>query len=285
MESHKEYELQDLPYNREIIFSNHKNIYKKGIEKRQKKLLKKCAFIKPFLMEDEEIYLITTGCSPISVLEQFFMGWVVFYAKRSLFVFTNKRVFHIPTNTDYSYRNSIAQIAYADCKSIALKGRKLVIKYAAGETDNFLYIASKEKNKIKSILENISFVECHTEKRKMVHLCPRCTEPLEEDKYTCPNCRLEFKNKDDAMKISLIYPGGGYFYTRHPFLGLGDAITETVLILLLVTAVIETVNRSVYDGVFIFGIALILEKILTVYDSNRFIKEYIPREKEIGLFA
>ncbi len=27
-----------------------------------------------------------------------------------------------------------------------------------------------------------------------------------------------------GRKISIIYPGGGYFYTGHPFLGLRDAL-------------------------------------------------------------
>ena len=236
-------------------------------------------------MEDEEILLITTGCSPISILEQLLMGWIVFYVKRSVFIFTDKRIFHIPTNKDYSYRNSIAQIAYTDCKSIELKGRTLVVEYADAKKEKFFYIASKEKKKIKSLLKNISFAEYRSQTQKRVHICPRCTEKLEKDRYTCPNCRLEFKNKNKAKKISLIYPGGGYFYTRHPFLGLGDAIGETILLILVIISFIKALNSSVYEGVLIFGVFLILEKIITVYDSNRFIKEYIPQEKEVKPIA
>jgi len=277
----------DVPLDRESLFSNHKGNYKKRIEKRQKKLLKKGAFLKYFLKEDEKILLITTGCSPAPILEQFLTGWIFIYLKRSLFVFTNKRILHIPTKRDYSYRNSIAQILYPDCNSIQVKGRKLVVGYKNGKKEKFLYIASKEKKKIKALLPTISFEGYPSEIQKRIHLCPRCTKELEEEKYVCPNCYLEFKEKDKAKKISLIYPGGGYFYTRHPFLGISDAIVETILLVLVILSLIDVINGVEGSGVelFTFAILLGIEKAISVYHSNHFIKEYIPKEKAIQPIA
>ena len=37
-----------LPIDREILFSNHKDVYKKRVEKRQRKLIVKTSFLKPF---------------------------------------------------------------------------------------------------------------------------------------------------------------------------------------------------------------------------------------------
>ncbi len=88
-------EHSGLPVCSEIIFSNHKNVLKKKQKKWQTKLLGKITFIKTFLKEDEKILLITTGCSNTSFLEQFLTGLIFVYMKRSLFVFTNKRIFHI----------------------------------------------------------------------------------------------------------------------------------------------------------------------------------------------
>jgi hypothetical protein len=279
--------LFGLPVDRETIFSNHKNVYKKRVEKRQTKLIKKIPFIRTFLREDEKILLITTGCSPTSFLEQLLTGWIFIYLKRSLFIFTNKRIFHIPTKQNYSYRNSIAQILYPDCDSIQIKGRKLVVGYKNGKREKFLYIASKEKKKIRALLPTISFEGCPSEIQKRVHLCPRCTKELEEEKYICPNCYLEFKERDKARKISLIYPGGGYFYTRHPFLGISDAIVETVLLVFVIISLIDT-TKSVegsWINFFTFAILLVIEKAISVYHSNHFIKEYIPKEKEIKAIA
>lgn len=67
-----------LPVDRNIIFSNHKGAYKHGTEKRQTKLFQKISFIKPFLKEGARILLVTTGCSTMSIMEQFLTGWIVF---------------------------------------------------------------------------------------------------------------------------------------------------------------------------------------------------------------
>jgi hypothetical protein len=275
--------LIELPVDSEFLFSNHKKIYKKGIEKRQTKLLKQISFIKPFLKEGEKILLVTTGCSPMSFLEQFLTGWIVFYLKRSLFVFTDRRIFHIPTKSNYTYRNSIAKILYADCQTIEIKGRSLVVKYKNGKTEKFYYIARKEKNKIKSLLKTISLEGTPSKSPGRMHLCPRCTEELIEDKYMCPSCRLEFKNRAEGKKTSIIYPGGGYFYTRHWWLGIVDAITEIILLVLVIVALVDALQGSQegFTPFVVILILLVIEKIISVYHSNHFIKEYIPTKKEI----
>lgn len=274
-------------FDRDILFSNYKDEHKSRVEKRQTIFLKKVHFLKKFLKEDEKILLVSTGCSPTSVPEQFFTGWIFIYLKRSLFVFTNKRLFHIPTTKDYAYRNSIAQIPYSDCNSIQVRGRKLVVMYKNGKKEKFLYVASKEKKKIRALLSNVTFEGSAGTSKKRTHLCPRCTKELEEGKYLCPNCRLEFKEKDEARKISIIYPGGGYFYTRHPFLGVSDAIVETILLIMVIVSLIDVIKGLAGSGVklFVFAIFLIIEKMISVYHSNHFVKEYIPKEKEIKAIA
>ena len=54
-----------LPVDREILFSNHNDIYKKRVEKRQRKLIVKISFLKPFLKKGEHVLFITTGYSPL----------------------------------------------------------------------------------------------------------------------------------------------------------------------------------------------------------------------------
>lgn len=273
-----------LPVNRNVMFSDHHNIYKVKIEKHQTELLQKIPFIKTFLKEDETILLVTKGCSPMPFMEQFLTGWIVVYLKRALFVFTNKRIFHIPTKINYSYRNSIARILYSDCQIIKMSGRTLVVRYKNGKKEKFYYMGKKEKKKIKELLKTISIEGSQSERGGRTHLCPRCTKELVKNEYMCPNCRLEFKNKDEARKISLIYPGGGYFYTGHPWLGTGDAITEIILSIFVIVSLVMTF-RGEEGGfqMFIFWlIILILEKAVTVYHSNHFINEYIPKTKEIN---
>ena len=77
-----------LPVDREILFSNYKGNYKKRIEKRQRKLIVKLSFIKPFLQKREQVLLVTTGYSPLNRLAQYLTGFLFVFFKRSLFVFS-----------------------------------------------------------------------------------------------------------------------------------------------------------------------------------------------------
>lgn len=53
-----------------------------------------------------------------------------------------------------------------------------------------------------------------------------------------------------------------------------------ILVVVALFNVIRGVENST-DQLIFYGIALVLEKLITVYLSNHFIKEYIPKEKEI----
>jgi len=273
----------DLPVNREIIFSNHKNVYKKRIERRQRSMMKNISFISRFLSDGEEIFLITTGCSPVSFTERFWTGLNVFNLKHSLLIFTDRRVFHIPMTKEHSYRDSIAHFYYADCISMGVKRTNLIVRYKNGKKEKFHHVAHREEKKLKTLLKTMSFEGRSGESKGRVHLCPRCTRELTEGVFVCANCGLEFKNRAKALKISIIFPGGGYFYARHPFLGIADALIEVMLIALIIMCMIVMAKGVKYSdyALVISAVALVFEKLLTIYHSSIFIKEFIPKEKEI----
>lgn len=275
--------LFGLPVDRDRLFSDHRGRPRRGIEKRQSTLIGKLTFLKPFLQDGEQIVLVTTGCSPTSVLEQVVTGWIVYILKRSLIVFTDRRIFHIPSKWDYSYRNSIAQIRYPDCEAISMKRGFLEIRYKNGSREKFLSIDRRERKKIREILSGITLAGSQNGAGQRMHLCPRCTKELVKGEYACPNCHLAFKSRSDAKRIALIYPGGGYFYAGHPILGIGDAITELVLMVLFVASLTEVLGGSGRGSVMlaVLGAALIIEKAISVYHSNHFISEYIPKEKTV----
>ncbi|MEJ2728166.1 MAG: hypothetical protein P8185_06585 [Deltaproteobacteria bacterium] len=135
-----------LPVDRDTLFFNHKKIYKKRIEKRQRKLIVKLSFLKPFLKTGEKILLVSTGYSPISSLAQYVTGFLFVYLKRSLFVFTNHRIFHVPTTPNYKFKQSLSQIYYAGCQSLELKGGTLIVQYTkSGKIEKFKAIALSER--------------------------------------------------------------------------------------------------------------------------------------------
>jgi hypothetical protein len=273
-----------MPIDRETLFSNHKKIYKKRIENRQRKLIVKLAFLKPFLKQGEKILQVSTGYSPIGSLAQFATGFLFVYLKRSLFVFTNYRIFHVPTTPSYKFKNAIAQIQYDGCRSIALKGGTLVVEYAKfGKIEKFRAIALSERRKIRALLKSKPLSGAKTKLGERFYLCPRCTQLLSAGRYHCESCRLKFKNKVTAYIIAILVPGGGYFYTRHYLIGLLNAIVEIYLLAYFYVALADVLNKvegsMLYAGV--LGAVYLVVKIISVIHSTHFIEDFIPRKKEI----
>ena len=115
------------------------------------------------------------------------------------------------------------------------------------------------------------------------HLCPRCATLLENGKYTCDACQLKFKNKIAAFILAIIFPGGGYVYTRHYFIGLLNAILEIFLIgyfyLIWQNVIHKPENRMIY----LVGLVavFVIVKIISIIHSSHFIEEFIPTKKQI----
>jgi len=273
-----------LPVDRDTLFSNHKKIYKKRIENRQRKLIVKLSFLKPFIKTGEKILLVTTGYSPITSLPQFVTGFLFVYLKRSLFVFTNQRIIHVPTTPTYKYKNSLSQIYYAGCQSIALKGGTLTVHYAKlGKIEKFRAIGLLERKKIRALLKRMPHSGTRSQLGERFHLCPQCIQPLTAGKYVCESCQLKFKNKIVAYILAILFPGGGYFYTRHYLLGLLDAIVE-IFLLLYIAVTVKDLFGEVEGSmryVLVLGAIFVAVKVISVIHSTHFIEECIPRKKEI----
>lgn len=271
----------------EFMFSDHKGRHKAGREKRQRKLARSAPFLGRFLEPGEKVMLLCTGCSPMGVFEQLLTGAIIVYLKRALFVFTDRRVFHIPTTQSYGYRGSIAQLRYADCESLRMSWRALKVKYRSGRKEVFHYISRGERSKLKLLIGKLSFEGTASAERQRAHLCPRCAQTLRTDQYDCPACHLEFKNPQEGAKLSWLVPGGGYFYTGHPVLGTFDALVEIYLIVLLAAVLVggEPGAPVEWVAVAVVGVILIIEKLISVYHSNHFLKEYIPKEKLVRTLA
>jgi len=281
-------ETYGLPINQAIAFSDKKGNFKERIKKQQLKMLKDYVpLLKQYLEPGEEVLLAMRGCSPMTSMEQLTTGWLIFYIKRCTLVVTNRRILHFPAKKDFSPRLSIAQIRYGDVEEIKPSGflSRFTVKYKNGSKETFLYV--KESAKLKSILPDLQLARQQpTAIGARHHLCPKCNAVLVTGVYVCSSCKLEFRNEQRARKLSIIYPGGGYFYTNHPFLGAGDAVVETFLIFMVLMGLVNTLSgvpeksEGLFQFIF-FGIILVLEKLYSVYHAKHYVKEYIPVEKDI----
>lgn len=266
--------LGGLNINSATMFADHKGVHKPRIEKKQRKLAEKVTFLKDFLEDGEQLLAITTAVSPTSLIEQMTTGFVFVYIKRCMLVFTDRRVFHIPTTTGFAYRESVAEIRYGDLESIEQKGSRLKVAYKNGAKELFLYVRRSERKKIRALLQVGNRLASPAATGNRTHLCPKCTHVLEVDRFDCPGCGKEFKNRTKARDLSLWLPGGGYFYTGHPFLGVMDAMIELLLLIIVAVSLIN--GEWAVAG--IFGVLLAIEKAITVHHANHFVKEYLAVE-------
>ncbi len=272
--------LDALPFDADTMFADHNGAYKPRIEKKQRKLAEKVKFLKDFLEDGEQLLAITTAVSPTSFLEQWTTGFIFVYIKRCMLVFTDRRIFHIPTTSSFDYRESVAEVRYGDLESIAQKGSRLKVAYKSGVKELFLYIRRSERKKIRALVQAADLQSSSGTAGDRVHLCPKCTRVLEADRFDCPGCGKEFKSRTKARNLSLWLPGGGYFYTGHPYLGVIDAVIELLFLVIIIGSLIPTSNSPNGDLALaaVFAIFLAIEKAITVYHANHFVKEYLPVE-------
>ena len=274
-----------LPVDRKILFSSYKGIYKKRIEKRQRKLFVKLGPLKPFLRRNEQILLVTTGYSPLSSLGNYLTGFAFSYLNRSLFVFTNLRIIHLPTTAAYNYKNSLAQIAYAGCQSIIMKRGTLIVQYAKSrQIEKFKAIAVQERKKIRALLKkNIPLSGTKIQLSGRIHLCPRCGHRLVEKKFECANCQLDFKGRFTGALLAILVPGGGYFYARQYLIGAMDAVLEIFLLIYSVYLIRDFYNQVPVNPIYLVAVPVLYlyVKIAAIIHSNHFITEFIPTQKNI----
>lgn len=269
-----------LPIDRDLMFSNHRGLFKKRIEKRQRKLIVKLAFLKPFLKRGEKLLLVTTCYSPLGSLGQYLTGFLFIYLKRSLLVFTNMRVFHVPTTPNYKYRHSLAQIDYNGCSAINLKGGVLNVVFARfNKIEFFRNVRVGERRKLRALLE--THIKTRGLKEAMSgrnFLCPRCTRALVPGEYRCERCQLKFKSKVKAILMSVLVPGGGYLYARHYLLGLLCAAVEIFLLVYFVFALLDAIqglSASIPYAVVTGAIYLTIKTIALIH-STELPSEFIP---------
>lgn len=281
------YEGTDLTgmIDQEVCFSNHEHEFKEKIQKEQLKLLQKIAsFLKHFLTREERILLLAPATSPSSALEQYLGGWRHAYIKRCILIFTNKRILHLPTKSDYTPKKSIAQIKYGDIekyKTRSFLSGAVTFNYKNGKKETFSYLTGANAKKIDLIIPSLISSNVQSEVQQRQYLCPRCTNAIPPGQYTCSSCNMKFKDIATARKRALIYPGGGYFYTGHPFLGIANAFVEVMLIIFIIASIKELItenNEESLPATIGFAILLILAKSIDIYLAGRYVNDYIPIE-------
>jgi len=272
-----------LPVERNIIFSNHRNAYRKKIEKRQRKLIVKISFLKFFLHSEENILLLTTAYSPITFWELLLTFPTFIFFRRALLVFTNKRIFHVPATFRFSYRQTISQIPYTDCHKLAVKGRSLVMDLKNGEHEVYSNIGAMELKKIKYLIGHLPINDTLNPDIAIHSLCPSCSNPLPEEPKKCLKCQLTFKDKNKAVLRSILLPGGGLLYSRHAIYGALMALIEIVIIYSITIASLNLMREYSKNNLFLLifmAIVLISVKAINAFQTGVLLCYPIPEKTD-----
>jgi hypothetical protein len=277
-------ETLGLPIKTGVCFSTARSKFSNRVMKRQLKTLEPMvAVLKQFLEPDEIILLAVRGRSPVSTLETLSTGWTIYYARRCVLVVTSKRILHIPTRANFRPKRSIAEVRYGDIAMLTFPtflSRALALKYKSGKRERFSAIPSGEFKKLKVVLDALPKEGPTSEAGERRHLCPKCMSPLRKDTYACPTCRLEFKSRRQAVRRALLLPGGGWFYTGYPMLGVLYALIEVLLLVDIMLSLGEILagvgGEKEWVQIIVSGGLLALEKSLAVLHARRSVEDYIP---------
>jgi hypothetical protein len=268
--------------NEAVCFSDAQGRHKSSIEKNQRKLLGKAEpVLQPILEEGEEVLNVVVGMTPYSAMEFLTTGWIITTIKACLLVVTPRRILHLPITSTFRPRGSVAEIRYGDVQSLEVSGvlgKRLVAQYRNGKKEAFTIRGMGAAAKLRALLATIDRNAAPTAEPGRHFLCPRCARRLQAGMEQCPACGQEFKTRKRATFWSLVAPGGGYFYTGHPVLGLMDAFTETILIVVTLFGIVQALNGDPEAApmALVCGAALALEKLLTVYHANHYVAEFLP---------
>jgi Bacterial PH domain len=224
----------------DTAFTNSKGVEKKGTRKRAEQALDKLQEpLRKILEPEEAVLYIARGQVMPSGVERFFLGWHALYLAPAVLVLTNRRLLQFFVGTNGAWKRGTRSVRWGDMEEAKVKGllgAKLNIKYRDGKKEVYWGMVRDDTNKIRLLLAALLPTAAGetSPAHSITSLCPECRAALTPGVYECPNCRLTFKDERTALRRSLLIPGGGFFYTGHPLLGIVHSLVELIVFFMLV---------------------------------------------------
>jgi hypothetical protein len=292
-----------IPIREDVLYTNHKADEKSAIRKRADKTLEILQEpLKKLLEAEEAVLYIAQAQAPISAIQQLTLGWMTYYVTQTMLVVTNRRLlaFHKKSKGlgRWVWGRRVRSIRFGDLAEAKVKGflsHYLQLTYADGRKEKYWGIRGADAKKLRLILEAAMPMRAAeaTPARGSVALCPSCFAALEKGQEQCRQCGQLFATTSEMWKRTILFPGGGYFYTGQTGLGILDAIAESLLIgwlaffLLIAAGFPEPVGdlepylgqgAAAFAAVFVAGI-LVMEKLVTGLHARHFVQDFYPLTK------
>lgn len=276
---------------KDVLFANDKGEEQERIQKSSEKRLQKLQpALQRMLPPDEAVLHITPAQSPLTILEQLTAAWWTRMLAACALVLTNKRILFFPVKRNGSWKESVRAVAWGDLEEVKAKGllvKNVTLKFKSGAKTTYTNFRRADANKIAAIA--LALIPAasgeQTSNPRPLQLCPDCRNVLTEGQYSCSACGLLFKNEKSMVMRSIFLPGGGYFYTGHPLIGILPAIVEgifilDVLVLLLASLATRNTPSRVLPSLLILALIWAFETAVTILHCRRYVREFIPEKRD-----
>lgn len=283
--------LDGISVRTDVLFTNEKGEEKDSVRKRTEKAVRKLnPPLQRVLSPDEAVLYAMPARSPLSVVEQLTAAWWTALLAACAIVVTNRRILFFPVKRDGSWRQSVRSVHWGDIAEIKAKGllvRNVTFQFRSGAKATYTNLRRADAKKLAAIASAMIAPASgeQTSAHGLVQICPDCRGVLTQGQYSCPGCGLIFKNERTMVLRSIFLPGGGYFYTGHPFIAIVPAIVEglfLVEILLILVAGLASPNAvpNLFSALLLLGIFWALETAVTILHCRRYVREFIPEKRD-----
>lgn len=275
----------------DLLYTDQNGVEKPAVRKRNQKQLRRLApALRSILLPDESVLLLAPARSPLTLLEQLTAGWWTAVLARCMVVATNKRVLVFPVKTDGAWRESVRSASWGDVVDVKPKGllvRCVTFALRNGAKITYANFRRPDAAKLAAIAAAVQLAGGAEQSPALgfAHLCPDCRHVLTAGVYSCSGCGLAFKNEKTMVLRSLLLPGGGYFYTGHPFIAVLPALVEAFLLLEIALLILAGMNRpalmqNVLSALVLLAVIWVLETAVTILHCRRYIREFIPDKRD-----
>lgn len=216
-----------VPYDFSSIFSPEGMLGKRREKARFNMLKQLDELIRAVLDERETVRMVSYGVEN-SIIEQMFLGAMVYYLNQTAFVLTDRRLLLFQINSRRKPKTFIKQYRFDAIQQVSTgMGRSLKVKGTDGKTTAFARLPGKDGKRLAKFLQE-SLVPAGDRTGKE-NVCPSCYQPVKGIPDACPGCSQRFKSPRKAGLLSLLFPGLGDLYLGHAGFAAIELITGAFL--------------------------------------------------------
>ncbi|HEV8385629.1 MAG TPA: hypothetical protein VGQ11_12220 [Candidatus Acidoferrales bacterium] len=290
---------EGIPVRLDTLYADSEGAEKKSIRKQADESLGRLKDILLKVLErDEAVFYIARAQEPLSAVEQLTLGRFSYAVTRTMLIITNRRIlaFHAKVKSfgKWEWGHAVRSIRLGDVAeakvSAGLFSGSVQLTYRDGKKEKYWNVQRKDAKKLRLLLNELLPMSTSESSQAQgpVSLCPNCVAALPAAPQECAQCHLAFATNGEMVRRSILWPGGGYFYVGQSGFGVLDALTESILlgVLLLWVLIALGLPEPIFDPLepytsrsealiiaVVLAVFLVVEKLITILHGRHFVRQ------------